>query len=187
MKIHPVGGKLFHAYDRQTDRSKLIFTFHNSVDVPETVKVPLHTPQTPSCTHSWYLMGLGGQHHDAATLFFFLGPISLCTAALGLLCSPNISFSTASITLCLVWRGKGPLLRLCLCLLVLQSASQRHYNAVELTPCNSKWCAALFQSPSHKICRLDPHQTCPQYTSAPLQVHTLCRSQLPFLVDAYLT
>ena len=74
-------------------------------------------------------------------IFFFLGPVSLCTectTALGLLCSPNISFSTASIALCLVWRGKGPLLRLCLCLLVLPSASQRHYNAVEPTPRNSK-------------------------------------------------
>ena len=35
------------------------------------------------------------------------------------MCSPNISFSTATIALRLVWRGKGPLLRLCLCLLVL--------------------------------------------------------------------
>ena len=53
--------------------------------------------------------------------FFFLGPVILCTectAALRLLCSPNISFSTDSITLRLVWRGKGLLLRPCLCLLV---------------------------------------------------------------------
>ena len=40
MKIHPVGGKLFHAYDRQTDMSKLIVAFHNFVDAPETVKCP---------------------------------------------------------------------------------------------------------------------------------------------------
>ena len=122
--------------------------------------------------------------------FFFLGPVNLCaecTAALSLLCSPNMSFSTASITLRLVRRGKGPLQRLCLCHLVLQSASQRHYNAVQPTPCNSKYCAALFRSASHKICRLDPHQTGPQCTGAPLQEHALCRLQLQFLVDAYLT
>jgi len=74
----------------------------------------------------------------SASFFFFIEPVSLCTAALGLLCSPNISFSTASIALRHVWRGKGPLLRLCLCLLVLQSASQRHYNADKPTPHNSK-------------------------------------------------
>jgi len=37
---------------------------------------------------------------------------SECTATLGLLRSPNISFSTPTIALHLVWRGKGPLLRL---------------------------------------------------------------------------
>ena len=41
--------------------------------------------------------------------------------------------------------------------------------------------------PSRKNCRLDPHQTGPYYTGAPLQEHALCRSQLPFLVGAYLT
>jgi len=53
---------------------------------------------------------------DSSTFFFFfffLGPVSLCTAAVGILCSPNISFSTAAIALRHVWRGKGPLLRLC--------------------------------------------------------------------------
>jgi hypothetical protein len=65
-----------------------------------------------------------------------------------------MSFNTTSITLRLVWRGKGPLLRLCLCPLVRQSALQRHYSADEPTPRNSKWCTALFRSPSHKICRL---------------------------------
>ena len=63
------------------------------------------------------------------SFFFFLVPVSLRTAALGLLCSPDMSFSTASITLRLVWRGKSPSLRLWLCLLVLQSASERHYSA----------------------------------------------------------
>ena len=85
---------------------------------------------------SAFLFCLTWQSH-----IFFLGPVTLCTrrtAALGLLCSPNISFSTASIALCLVWRGKGPLLRQCLCLLVLQSASQRHYNTNKSTPRNSK-------------------------------------------------
>jgi len=46
-----------------------------------------------------------------------LGPVSLCprcTSALGLLYSPKHSFSTDSITLCLLQRGKGPLLKLCL-------------------------------------------------------------------------
>lgn len=58
----------------QTDRSKLIVTFHSFVDTPETVKVLLYTPPIPSCTHSWYLMEVGGQHHDAATLPLGEGP-----------------------------------------------------------------------------------------------------------------
>ena len=92
--------------------------------------------------------GLGSTYHLVQEewlcthifFFFFLGPFSLCTectTALGLLCSPNIPFNTASVALRLVWRGKGPLLRLCLCLLVQQSASQRHYNAVEPATANN--------------------------------------------------
>jgi hypothetical protein len=35
MKIHPVGAELFHV-DRQTDMMKLIVTFHNSANTPNT-------------------------------------------------------------------------------------------------------------------------------------------------------
>jgi len=69
----PSGGQVVPRL-RQTDRSKLIVTFHNFVEAPETAEVPLYTPQTPSCTHSWYLMEVGGQHHDAATLALGEGP-----------------------------------------------------------------------------------------------------------------
>jgi len=34
MNIHPVGAELFHA-DRQTNMTKLIATFHNSVNTPK--------------------------------------------------------------------------------------------------------------------------------------------------------
>jgi hypothetical protein len=102
-------------------------------------------------------------HHweDLFFFFFFSGPVNSteCTAALGLLCCPSISFSTALITLCHVWRGTGPLPRLCLCPLVLQLFSQRHRTSVEPTPRIDKQCAALFQSPFCSICRLDLHQT----------------------------
>jgi hypothetical protein len=44
MKIHPVGGELFHAV-RQTDRFKLITAFRNFVNVPEGMlpMPPRHT------------------------------------------------------------------------------------------------------------------------------------------------
>jgi hypothetical protein len=43
--------------------------------------------------------------------FFFNGPVisTECTAALGLLCCPSITFSTVLITLYYVWRSTGPL------------------------------------------------------------------------------
>ena len=78
-----------------------------------------------------------------------LGPVSLCprcTSALGLLYSPKLSFSMDSITLCLLYRGKGPLLRLCLYLLARQSASQRRYSADEPMS-RSQWRIKLFGAP----------------------------------------
>jgi hypothetical protein len=49
-----------------------------------------------------------------------------------------LPYSTHSITLCLLQRSKGPLLKLFLCLLVQQSASQIHYSTDEPTPRSSR-------------------------------------------------
>jgi hypothetical protein len=93
--------------------------------------------------------------------FFFNGPVisTECTAALGLLCCPSITFSTVLITLHYVQIGTDPLSRLCLCPLVLQSVSQRHHISVEPTPRIDRQYAALFQSLFLSICRLDLRRT----------------------------
>jgi len=83
-----------------------LFLFFFSSSFPSPLPPPPPSSTTsPSSSSSFFFFFFLLFFFFFFYFFFFLGPVSLCTectAALGLLCSPNISFSTASITLRLV-------------------------------------------------------------------------------------